>query len=279
MPGVVNLEGIDKTIVATETLKLLNTPDDFSNDFRNDFAAPLNNQKTTQVEVRLKPVAVLADMPDAATRDGLLPRTSVSSGTVLVNLSADKYFKLAVDDQGVEPEQTSREIGEAGGLAIVKYSNSNLLAGLSGAAVATGAGKNTVALGATSSAATGDQVWNSLVDAVTELGDADYTEDFVLYIARTQWAKLIKGEGTLKSVKNPQEEATSLLGVSKVRLVNLPGANDVAVVAHRGSVVVARILSGIREAQEDFDSIVEGRIKIGTNVLDKGAIRVIRATA
>lgn len=265
-----NLAVIDQTAVAGVIMSLVGTDDDYASDFTgNQFVNAINQQQTSTVIVRLAATVTLADTP--ASRDGLLPRTGISANTVEVSLDADKYFKVGIDTLGVKPGQTSTEVGQAGGTAIVKAGNANLLAGLEAQ------GTSVEFDGTFGASTTADSVWGSMVGMITVFQEAEYTEDYVLYVRPSVWAKLITDVANLRSAADPRAAAAQLLGVSKVRVVNLPTA--LAVLSHRGAVAQAKVLSGIREDQEDFDRIVEGRIKVGTKVLDAGAALVLTDAA
>jgi hypothetical protein len=262
MTGAGNL-AIDHKIVAATMFNILKTAVDFGADYSTEFTAPINGQRTSSVLVRTKPSLSLSDVP--AVRDGLLARTSITGGSVEVHLKDDKYFKVAVDDQGVLPGQVETEIGTAGAEAIASYGNAELLETLQsvGTAVPFVFDADTTA----------QEVWTALLAQKTAYTKAGYTNSVILYIDAEVWNTLIGGIASLGTAVNAQERAAQLLGVDKVYEVNLTEAH--AVFAHRGSVAQAKVLSGIRSAQEDFDSIVEGRIKVGTNVLDPGAVRVL----
>lgn len=260
---------LDQKVVSAKILSLVGTPDDYASDFSNEFTAPINGQKTSTVLVRLAATVGLSDVP--ADRNGLLPRTGASATSVEVTLQDDKYFKVGVDTQGVAPSQTSSEIGTAGGLAIVRYGNANLTREL----VAQGTPS---ALGKKLSVATSQDVWTAILNATTAFATNEYTESSVLYVSALAWNKLIASDTTLGKTQDPRATALTLLGIDKLRIVNLPG-NAVAVVAHQGAAAQAKVLSGIRYAIEDFDEIVEARIKVGTKVLVPDAVTVVTATA
>lgn len=252
---------IDTTVVAATILNLLNGENDLAAPFSNQFTAPINQQQTSSVLVRTKPSLSLTDMP--ASRNGLLPRTDLTpGGFVEVGLDTDRYFKIGVDLQGVKPAQVSAEIGQAGAEAILAEANANLMSAL--VAQGTPVEYDEDAPGG---------YWGALLGLVTRQQEARYTSRFVLDITPSAWASFLSDPAVLRGNVDPRATAAQLLGVSAVRVAPIDGA--VAILSHVDAVAHAKVLSGIRQAQEDFDQIVEGRIKVGTTVLDANAVLVL----
>lgn len=267
-----NTLGLDQRVVAATIATFLNTADDYASDFSNDFVAPINGQRTSTVLVRLAPVVATAPTP--ATRDGLLARTGVTAGSVEVGLTGDDYFKVGIDTLGVDPGTHSAAVGTAGAQAIVKLSNTSVLTALEGQGTAV------EFPGTYGAATTGQQVWTALLGIGTSMVEADYEiGDLVLYIRAGVWAKLIEDVAALRGGADPRATAATLLGVGRVRIVAFPTATTLATIAHPAAIAAARVLSGVRQDREDFDEIVEGRIKYGTKVIEAGAVRVLRDAA
>ncbi|WP_164700848.1 hypothetical protein [Modestobacter sp. KNN46-3] len=255
--------GIDQKVVAATIHNTLADLEDFAASYVQEFQAPINGQKTSTVVIRKRPTVTLAAMP--ANRDGLLPRTSAASTSVEITLTDDDYFKVAVDTQEVEAGKMSVELGEAGARAIVAAGNAQLLAALE-------AGGTEVEF--VGDATDGEAVWANLIGMVTTFQEAGIdSTGLILEVKPAVWATLIKGIATLRSAQDPREVAKTLLGLARVRVANLPSAK--ATLSHPDAAAQARVLSGIRSGMEDFDEIVEGRVKLGTEVLEPAAVLVL----
>jgi hypothetical protein len=257
--------GIDQKAVAATMLSTSKSLKDFATKFRSDFVADINAKRSSTAVVRLEPVVTLADTP--ADRNGLLARTAATGGYVEVGLTADRYFKVAIDELDVEPAKQAAEIGTAGGKALVKEGNANLIAGC----IAQGTKQY---LGANLTKSTsGDTAWGALVDLLLPFAEAQFTEDVHLFVTPMLWSRLITGQATLKSAQDPRTTAKTLLGVASVEVVPMTGA--IAIAAHGAAVAQARRLIGVKTETEDFDTIVEGRIKLGTKVLATDGVQVL----
>lgn len=256
---------LDQKVVAASMLSLVGGPTDLAADFSNQFVNAINAQRTSTAVVRLAPTVTMANTP--ASRDGLLPRTGATAGTVEVTLQEDKYFKVGIDTLGVLPAQTAREVGIAGGQELIRVGNANLLSQIEAQGTA-------VPIGQTfGTSTTSDEVWGALVDLVTEFQEKGYTEDYVLHVRSVVWARLIRDMASLRGQGDPRKVAADLLNIPTVRNVNLPTA--LAAISHRGAVAQAKVLSDVDQTREDFDDIVEGRVKVGTKVLDEDAVLVL----
>lgn len=265
--GTAGSVDIDWKVVVASMYSNLKSAEDLGADYSDAFVTKLNGKHASVAVVRKRPTLTLSATP--ADRDGLLPRTGVTGGSVEVLLKQDRYFKVPVDQDGVEPGTVEAEIGVAGAEAIVRYGNSELLDELAAEGTSVYFGKT---FGTTKSA---QDVWTAALAQKTFYQKGEYTLDVVAYFDAEVWNTLIGAVETLRYAIDQQEAAAKLLGVTKVRVVNLP-AGVLAVFAHRGAVAQAKILNGIKSTVEDFDTLVEGRVKVGTNVLEAAAVRVIR---
>lgn len=258
--------GLDQKIVAARMLSYLKSKRDFGAYFTTDLVADINAKHTSTAVIRKEPTVNLAPMP--ADRDGLLPRTGTSSSFIEVTLTSDEYFKVGVDTLDIEPEKLAAELGVAGGKALLGALNADLL----GTAGADGTQRY---LGETFSATTtADEVWSQLVGLIVPFQEAEYTEGSRLFVAPAVWARLIEGQATLRTTVDPRAQAAQLLGVTSVDVTPVK-AGKLAILAHADSLVQPRRIAGIRSGVEDFDDIVEGRIKFGSKVLDANTVQVL----
>lgn len=258
--------GIDQKIVAASIVNTLKVTEDYSAFFNADFVADVNAQRTNTAVVRIAPSVSLATT--TADRDGLLARTAATGSYVEVALTADKYFKVAIDELDVQPEIQAQEIGAAGARAIAAYGNGVLIA----AAVADGTDNY---LGETfGSGTTGDEVWAALVDCQAAYAENGLTEDNTLFIAPAVWGTLLKDVGVLRVSVDARVQAANLLGVKRV--IVAPITDALAVFAHSSGVVLARRLASVNTRQEDVDVTVIGRVKVGAKVLDANAVQVLK---
>lgn len=260
---------IDQKIVSRNILKTLKTARDFAAYFASDFVTDVNAKHTSTAVVRLAPTVTLSDMPTDATRECLLPRTSATAAdSVEVTLTADKYFKVAVDELSTEPDQIAEEIGVAGAEAVVRYGNANLIAAMV-------SGGTPGYLGDTFDAATtADEVWAALTALFVGFAEDEVpVSGATLFVKPAVWARLTEGVATLRSSVDPRATAAGILGVARVEVTPITGA--LAIAAVETGAVQARRLIGVRTTQEDFDKVVEGRVKLGSKVLAEGLVRVL----
>lgn len=261
---------LDQRVVSARAASFIRDADEFASDFSSDFVAPINERRTSTVLVRKRIELAMAATP--ASRDGLLARTGVTdAGSVEVRLTGDEYAKVGIDSLGVDPATHSAEIGEAIGRATVRVSNRSVIDAVQSLT-------NTLALPALAAGATrtAQEVWTALLDSATRLVTNDInTDDLTMYVAGPTWALLLGNVAVLNGGGDPRERAAELLGISRVRIVGFTdGAGTTptrAALLHPNVLACARVLSGVGTAREDWDEIVEARIRYGTAVVEQNA--------
>lgn len=102
-------------------------------------------------------------------------------------------------------------------------------------------------------------------------------EDNTLFIAPAAYARLLEGQATLRTTVDPRVQAAQLLGVASVLVAPLRDASALAVVAQAACAVQARRLTGISTGSEDFDTVVRGRGRFGSKVIEAKGVQVLRA--